>query len=422
MKRNQLEMLITLEKCTTMKEAANILNKNPSTIGRSLKSLEKELQCCLFQYSKKQLALSPEGKLILEYAHTFTKVIEEMNHFLFPASSQPAYHNWSEQQIEHLLMIRKKKNLSSAAEVLFVSQPSLSQMLNTLNAYCSFPIFETVRGGLHLTLQGETLFIYIEKMHSIFRSIHQDLEEFQNLRVGTVKIGIPMSLGSHLIPLIVPAFLKRFPGIKLRILEADSQKLKNMLKEKQVDFCILHENTDKAMSGKESRIHNYNNDDIRYQICYDESFYLVIPRKWRERLLLPEDRPLEAQDLLRLSNVPFVLIAKRQPPRNVIQRIFENVHLQTGVAFNPIACCSAENVETIKRLVLAETGITFLPEAYIHLNSEQTDLLSYPLADSLEGKWTIAIALPLETSMSRSSKEFIEVMKENLPIVSDSLI
>ena len=34
MKRNQLEMLITLEKCTTMKEAANILNKNPSTIGR----------------------------------------------------------------------------------------------------------------------------------------------------------------------------------------------------------------------------------------------------------------------------------------------------------------------------------------------------------------------------------------------------
>lgn len=416
MKRNQLEMLITLEKCTTMKDAANILKKNPSTIGRSLKSLEKELECCLFQYSKKQLAPSPEGKMILEYAHTFTKVIEEMNHFLFPASSQPAYHNWSEQEIEHLLMIRKKKNLSNAAKVLFVSQPSLSQMLNTLNTYCSFPIFETVRSGLHLTMQGETFFLYIEKMHSIFQNIHQDLEEFQNLRLGTVKIGIPINLESHLIPLIVPAFLKRFPGIKLRILEANSQKLKNMLKEKQVDFCILHENTDTAMSGKESRINNYNDDYIRYQICYDESFFLVIPKKWRERLLLPENRPLEAQDLLKLSHIPFVLIAKRQPPRNVIQRIFENVHILTGVAFNPIACCSAKNMETIKRLVLAETGITFLPESYIHLYSEQTDLISYPLSDSLEGKWTIAIALPQETSMSRSSKEFIEVMKETLPI------
>ena len=61
-------------------------------------------------------------------------------------------------------------------------------------------------------------------------------------------------------------------------------------------------------------------------------------------------------------------------------------------------------------LVLAETGITFLPESYIHLYSEQTDLISYPLADNLEGKWTIAIALPQETSMSRSSKEFIEVI------------
>lgn len=422
MKRNQLEILITLEKCTTMKDAANILKKNPSTIGRSLKSLEKELECCLFHYSKKQLAPSPEGKMILEYAHTFTKVIKEMNHFLFPSSSQPAYHNWSEQEIEHLLMIRKKKNLSNAAKVLFVSQPSLSQMLNTLNTYCSFPIFETARRGLHLTMQGETFFLYIEKMHSIFQSIHQDLEEFQNLRLGTVKIGIPINLGSYLIPLIVPAFLKRFPGIKLRILEDNSQKLKNMLKEKQVDFCILHENTDKAMPGKEQRINNYNDDYIRYQICYDESFFLVIPRRWRERLLLPEDRPLEAQDLLKLSHIPFVLITERQPPRNVIQRIFQNVHILTGAAFNPIACCSAKNMETIKRLVLAETGITFLPESYIHLYSEQTDLISYPLADSLEGKWTIAIALPQETSMSRSSKEFIEVMNENLPIVSDSLI
>ena len=63
MKRNQLEMLITLEKCTTMKEAANILNKNPSTIGRSLKSLEKELQCCLFQYSKKTTGSFPGRKI-----------------------------------------------------------------------------------------------------------------------------------------------------------------------------------------------------------------------------------------------------------------------------------------------------------------------------------------------------------------------
>ena len=75
MKRTQLEMLITLEKCTTMKDAANILKKNPSTIGRRLKSLEKELECCLFQYSNKQLAPSPEGKMVLEYANTFADVI-----------------------------------------------------------------------------------------------------------------------------------------------------------------------------------------------------------------------------------------------------------------------------------------------------------------------------------------------------------
>ena len=113
------------------------------------------------------------------------------------------------------------------------------------------------------------------------------------------------------------------------------------------------------MSGEESRISNHNDDDIRYQICYDESFFLIIPRKWRERLLLPEDRPLGAQDLLKLSHIPFVLIAKRQPPRNVIQRIFENVHILTDAAFNPIACCSSENMETIKLLYWQKQGLHF---------------------------------------------------------------
>lgn len=53
MKRHQLEMLIIMESCTSLKEAADLLHKSPSTIGRSLKSLESELECCLFRYSKK---------------------------------------------------------------------------------------------------------------------------------------------------------------------------------------------------------------------------------------------------------------------------------------------------------------------------------------------------------------------------------
>lgn len=410
MKRNQLEMLVIMENCMTLKEAAHILHKSPSTIGRSLKSLENELECCLFRYSRNSLVPTPEGKMILEYAHTFAELMDEMEHFLSSLSPRPAYHNWSEREINYLLMIRKKGNLSRAAEELFVSQPSLSQMLAALDAVCSFTIFEPVWNGLRLSMQGEILFIYIEKMAAVFQGIRQELDEFKNLRRGTVKVGIPVSLGSYLIPLIVPAFLKRFPGIKLRILEANSQKLKYMLREKQVDFCILHENTDKAAKRKDL----VSDDYIYYQQYYDEPFFLVMPRKWKNQFDLPKKGPLQAEDLLKLSDAPFVLVAKRQPLRDVIQRVFENVHTLTGIPFNPTACCSAKNMETIKRLVLAETGISFLPASYIHLYSESNDLISYPLADHLDGTWTLAIALPRESSMSRSSQEFVKVMKENL--------
>lgn len=200
-------------------------------------------------------------------------------------------------------------------------------------------------------------------------------------------------------------FLRRFPGIRLRILENNSQQLKHMLKEKQLDACILHENTNNTEALDEY---------IHYQMYYEEPFFLVIPRKWKEGLALPEDRPIEALDLLKLEKVPFVLVSKRRPLRNVIQRIFENVHALTSVPFNPAACCSSKNIETIKSLVLAEVGITFLPASYLHFYSDVPELTSYPLAENLKGTWTLALALPQETSMSRSTREFIDIMKASV--------
>lgn len=410
MKRSQLDILAMLEQSTTLKEVAKTLQKNPSTIGRSLKKLEEELDCSLFHASGKTLTPTPEGKMITEYAHAFANLMRELEHSLFPQSDEPPYHNWSEREVQYLLMIRQKENLSHAAEELFVSQPSLSQLLHTLDSFCNCSVFETSRGGLRLTQEGKILFVYIEKMDSIFQSIHQELEEFRNLRRDTLKIGIPTSLGSSLMPLIVPDFLRRFPGIRLRILENNSQQLKHMLKEKQLDACILHENTNNTERANAETIDEY----IHYQMYYEEPLFLVIPRKWKEDLALPEDRPIEALDLLKLEKVPFVLVSKRRPLRNVIQRIFENVHALTSVPFNPAACCSSKNIETIKSLVLAEVGITFLPASYLHFHSDLPELISYPLAKNLKGTWTLALALPQETSMSRSTREFIDIMKASV--------
>lgn len=410
MKRNQLELLIILETCATLKEAAGVLQKSPSTVGRTLKSLETELQCTLFQHSRNYLLPTPEGKLVLEYAHTFEELTKKMEQSFLSLSTQNIYHNWSEREVQCLLLIQKYRNLSRAAEELFVSQPALSQMLNTLESSYSIPVFEICRNRLQPTVMGKTLLDYAQKLDTLFQMIRQDLKEFQDLRQGTIKIGIPTSLSSNLIPLIAPAFLNRFPGIKLRILEDQSRKLKHMLKEKQVDFCILHTRNEKSAR----KVNQTTDDTISYYAYYEEPFFLVIPRRWKDLLALPEDRPLEAADLLELSDIPFVLAAKRQPLRNVIQRIFRNVYAITGTPFNPTACCSSKNMETIRRLVLAETGISFLPTSYLHLYSEQNDLISYPLSASLGGVWSLAIALPKQITLSRSTREFIEVMKKSI--------
>ena len=55
--------------------------------------------------------------------------------------------------------------------------------------------------------------------------MREELGEYRELKKGTVTIGIPMNLGACILPVVVPVFHRRYPGVKVFIRENNSQEL-----------------------------------------------------------------------------------------------------------------------------------------------------------------------------------------------------
>lgn len=406
MNERQMHYICAIADTGSIQKAGILSGKNSSTLTRGLKSCENELGVLLFQRTKSKLIPTSEGKMVIEFAR---KILEETKEIRSWAQSRNGdgetakaeyAHEWSENEIQYLLTIREWKNISKAAEELYLAQPSLSQMIRELEEEMGHRVFVRGRDGASETGFGTELIDRLEKVHGLFGQIRVETEEFQQMKRGTITFGIPLNLGTYLLPLIVPAFNQQFPGIKIRIRENNSRDLEQLMIRKKIDFCILHFYEEKKQ--------------VRYELFFEDPFYLVVPGTLKSRLHFPEDRKLTGEELLRLEGEPFVMVARRQRLRLVVDQILENVGI------TPDICCTTKSMETAKRLAAAGMGVTFLPRSYLTLYSEVGGLACYPLCDELNGSWKLAVACPQEGKLPRSSREFLKLLKNTLRQISEN--
>lgn len=192
------------------------------------------------------------------------------------------------------------------------------------------------------------------------------------MKKGTLTFGIPMNLGTYLLPMFLPEFSECYPGIQIQIRENNTSELERLLIARKIDFCIMHD------YGKQEM--------IEYESFSDDPFYLVIPAAKKEEYCLPEEKALTAGELKKLAEAPFIMVANRQKLRLVVDDIL------SAAGIKPKIRCTTKSMETAKRLVAGGMGVTFLPRSYLTLYSGTEGLASYPLEECLNGSWKLVAA------------------------------
>ena len=141
-------------------------------------------------------------------------------------------------QLRYFQAVCKYDGVNRAAEILNLSQPSISNAITNLEKEFGVKLFTRQHKRLHLTAEGQTLLEMAEKLLAQANEIKQVMAELGN-KNRTLRIGVPPMIGSLVLPILFSEHFNQHPQLQVRILEDDTSGLKKLLADHQIDAAFL---------------------------------------------------------------------------------------------------------------------------------------------------------------------------------------
>lgn len=142
-------------------------------------------------------------------------------------------------QIEYLIALSNYKSVSKASEALYISQPSLSRYLKSLEDDLGFKIFDRSTTPLSLTKRGKIYLEYLDKFveleSKMYEEIHQVNEKKNEIRISGLSF-----LSSYIYPHFIPEFINNNPDISLIISDYREVDYEHLILNNHVDIFITN--------------------------------------------------------------------------------------------------------------------------------------------------------------------------------------
>ncbi|MGZ5036240.1 MAG: CysB family HTH-type transcriptional regulator [Usitatibacter sp.] len=150
------------------------------------------------------------------------------------------------QQLRYVSEVaRRGLNVSEAAEALHTSQPGVSKQIRALEEELGVAIF--VRQGRRftaLTDAGREIVQSVDRILSGVANLRAVGEEFAHHAKGSLAVGVTHTQARYALPPVVTAFKKRFPDVKLKLLQGNPHQLAKMVLTGEADVAIATEALD----------------------------------------------------------------------------------------------------------------------------------------------------------------------------------
>src|ERR1700693_293389 len=137
---------------------------------------------------------------------------------------------------------RRNLNVSEAAAALHTSQPGVSKQIRGLEEELGIAIF--VRQGRRftgMTDAGREIVSAIDRILGEIANLKSVGEEFAHHARGSLAVGVTHTQARYALPPIVTAFKKRFPDVKLKLLQGNPHQLARMVLGGEADLAIATE-------------------------------------------------------------------------------------------------------------------------------------------------------------------------------------
>ena len=141
-------------------------------------------------------------------------------------------------QIENILTIAEEKNITKAAEKLYISQPALNQQLLNLEKELGTPLFQRKRREWEVTEAGE---IYLEagrRILNIKKDAYARIADAANTKREELNIGVTPGMGDQILNWIFRRFYRSYPDVQMHIVQGDTVSLRKSVIQGNLDIGI----------------------------------------------------------------------------------------------------------------------------------------------------------------------------------------
>jgi DNA-binding transcriptional LysR family regulator len=289
-------------------------------------------------------------------------------------------------QIESLKVfcdLAETESFTKAAQVNNVTQSAVSQQISSLERQFKSLLIERSKKKFRLTREGQVLYEYSKQIIQSYESMENRVQEIKEIISGTIRVATIYSIGLHDLPPYLKKFLKLFATVNVHVEYRRANQVYDDVLSNVVDLGL-----------------------VAYPVK-DPKLELVQLRKDALVVICHPQHPLARSKSVKLSQLAgqkFIGFEPDIPTRKAIDKIFR----ENGVAVETVM--EFDNIETVKRAVEIEAGISIVPQATVAQEVAKQTLAELRI-EGVELYRPLAAIYKKTKVLSPAMKQFLHILK-----------
>lgn len=286
--------------------------------------------------------------------------------------------------------VAKYNNFTKAAYALGNSQPNVTRAMNCLENAVQCTLFIRTNRGVHLTPEGERLYVKVAAAMSLLQEAEDEMTESVELKQGSIAIGASeIALSIYLLERL-RRFHIEYPGIRIKIYNHSTPQAVQSVKSGEIDFAVVTTPTRAKKPLKEIKLKSFQE--------------VLVGGRTFTALGSQELSLMEVQDY------PFICLGKE----TMTYQFYDQLFLAHGLELKPDT--EVATTDQILPLVKYELGLAFLPEPMVSQSIAQHEIVPIPLREEIPEREICMVydsKRPMSIAAQRLKKILLEDYEEN---------
>jgi len=324
-------------------------------------------------------------------------------------------HSWN---LRYVLTVAEERSISKAARKLYTSQPALSLHVKKLEKELGIQLFDRESLPLRLTYAGERFVAIASQIVDLEEQLLREMEDINKCAKGRLIVGISPLRDRSVLPIVLPVYRERFPGIEVVLVEDKSTVLEGLTLNGKTDLWITNYplKRDLTLTNFPLKL-----NQLEYTSFRLDEILAVVPDRYlpvgidKRRYRSPDNESPEIT-LALLKESPFILLK----PGMRIRRVSEALFADAGIT-KPNIIFESESIDALFELAVRGVASllihqSFIPRTYRGAYYYLKDSLPicFLRLDNPKAKSVLAAVYRKDRYLSRPAREFISVAKELL--------